>query len=94
VLAKLKCETTLQSSSCSLETTCLVGRFACMGVVGLKHKELAPAECTVAEKQFAKQSDHLQHPNLPAIGYTQSVLMRNSRGCDSFTKDTLLSASD
>jgi len=36
----------------------------------------------------------LQHPNLPTIGYAQSILMRDSRGCDSFTKDTLLSASD
>jgi len=54
VLAKLKCETTLQSASCSLETTCLVGRFTCMGIVGLKRKELAPADHTVVEKQFTK----------------------------------------
>jgi len=58
VLAKLKCETTLQSASCSLETTCLVGRFTCMGIVGLKRKELAPADHTVVEKQFTKWSDH------------------------------------
>jgi len=36
----------------------------------------------------------LQHPNLPAIGYAQSVLMRDSQGRDSFTEDTLLSMSD
>ena len=36
----------------------------------------------------------LQHPNLPAIGYTKSILIRDSRGRDSFTKDTLLSALD
>ena len=36
----------------------------------------------------------LQHPNLPVIGYTQSTLMRDSQGRDSFTKDALLSASD
>jgi len=36
----------------------------------------------------------MQHPNLPTMGYTQSILMRDSRGRDSFTKDALLSASD
>jgi len=36
----------------------------------------------------------LQHPNLPTIGYTQSVLMRDSQGRDSFTEDALLSAWD
>jgi len=36
----------------------------------------------------------MQHPNLPMIGYAQSVLTRDSRGRDSFTKDALLSASD
>jgi len=29
-----------------------------MLVVGLKHKEPAPADCNAAEKWFAKQSDH------------------------------------
>jgi len=35
-----------------------------------------------------------QHPNLPAIGHAQSVLMRDSFVRDSFTKDTLLRAWD
>jgi len=34
----------------------------------------------------------MQHPNLPAIGCAQSILMRDSQGRDSFTEDTLLSA--
>jgi len=38
--------------------------------------------------------NRLQHPNLPAIGHAQSILMRDSQGRDSFTKDTLLSALD
>jgi len=36
----------------------------------------------------------VQCPNLPAIGYAQSILTRDSQGRDSFTKDTLLSASE
>jgi len=36
----------------------------------------------------------MQHPSLPVIGCAQSILMRDSQGRDSFTKDTLLSASD
>jgi len=36
----------------------------------------------------------MQCPNLPTIGYAQSILMRDSQGRDSFTKDALLSASD
>jgi len=36
----------------------------------------------------------LQCPNLPVIGYTQSILMRDSQGRDSFTEDALLSVSD
>jgi len=36
----------------------------------------------------------VQRPSLPAIGCAQSVLMRDSQGRDSFTKDTLLSTSD
>ena len=35
----------------------------------------------------------VQYPNLPVIGYAWSILIRDSRGHDSFTKDTLLSAS-
>jgi len=34
----------------------------------------------------------MQCPNLPMIGYAQSVLIRDSRGRDSFTEDALLSA--
>ena len=36
----------------------------------------------------------LQCPNLPTIGYAQSILTRDSQGRDSFTEDTLLSAWD
>jgi len=36
----------------------------------------------------------VQCPNLPTIGYAQSVLTRDSQGRDSFTKDALLSVSD
>jgi len=47
------------------------------------------------EETFALcNSAPVQHPNLPTIGYTWSILMRDSQGRDSFTKDTLLSASD
>jgi len=34
----------------------------------------------------------VQHPDLPVIGYAQSILMRDSQGRDSFTEDALLSA--
>ena len=36
----------------------------------------------------------LQCPNLPVIGYSQSIPMRDSQGRDSFTEDALLSAWD
>jgi len=36
----------------------------------------------------------LQCPNLPVIDCAQSILMRDSQGCDSFTEDALLSAWD
>ena len=36
----------------------------------------------------------MQHPNLPTIGYAQSILMRDSQGRDSFTEDALLSSWD
>jgi len=36
----------------------------------------------------------VQYPNLPIIGYTKSILMRDSQGRDSFTEDTLLSVWD
>jgi len=51
--------------------------------------------CPEIASQNSWNSVHgLQCPNLPTIGYAQSILTRDSRGRDSFTKDMLLSASD
>jgi len=36
----------------------------------------------------------LQHPNLPTVGSTWSILTRDSQGRDSFTEDALFSAWD
>jgi len=45
-------------------------------------------------RRIGRWAAHLQHPNLPAIGCAQSILMRDSQGRDSFMEDALLSAWD